>query len=113
MRRLLLIHLVRPKTGRWLVPLFGLLFALQVQAQVTVTGRVISGDDSQPMPGVSIVVKGTTTGTTSRADGTYSLTVPNNTAILTFSFIGYDNQEITVGSRSTLNVTLVAATRSF
>jgi len=69
----------------------------------TVSGRVTSADDNQPLPGVSIIVKGTTTGTTTRADGTYSLNVPAN-GTLTFSFIGYQSQEIAVGNRTNLDV---------
>uniref|UniRef100_UPI00403F785E SusC/RagA family TonB-linked outer membrane protein n=1 Tax=Spirosoma sp. SC4-14 TaxID=3128900 RepID=UPI00403F785E len=69
----------------------------------TVSGRVTSADDNQPLPGVSIIVKGTTAGTTTRADGTYSLNVPAN-GTLTFSFIGYQSQEIAVGNRTTLDV---------
>ncbi len=77
----------------------------QAQSDQAVTGRILSTDDNQPMPGVSIVIKGTTSGTTSRADGTYSISVkPNSTLI--FSFIGFDSQEIAIGSRSVLNVTL-------
>ncbi|GAB4031947.1 SusC/RagA family TonB-linked outer membrane protein [Spirosoma gilvum] len=81
---------------------------LSVWAQ-TVSGRITSADDNQPLPGVSIVVKGSTTGTTSRADGTYSLNVPAN-GTLTFSFIGYQNQEITVGNRTTIDVSLSVGT---
>ncbi len=96
----------------WLLFLGFWLLAVAPALAQTISGRITSSDDNQPMPGVSIVIKGTTTGTTSRADGTYSISVPNNNAVLTFSFIGYDNQEVTVGGRSVLNVTLVAATRS-
>ncbi|QJD79172.1 SusC/RagA family TonB-linked outer membrane protein [Spirosoma rhododendri] len=77
----------------------------------TVTGRVTSADDQQPLPGVSILVQGSTVGTTTREDGTYSLNVSNPSgATLTFSFIGYDNQSIAVGNRSTINVALKAGT---
>jgi TonB-linked SusC/RagA family outer membrane protein len=78
----------------------------------TVTGRVISADDNAPLPGVSIVIKGTTVGTTTRADGTYSLSVPGNTAALTYSFIGFESQELVVGSRSVINVTMKAGVQT-
>jgi TonB-linked SusC/RagA family outer membrane protein len=78
----------------------------------TITGKIVSSDDNQPLPGVSVLIKGTNTGTTSRADGTYSINVPNSNSILTFSFIGYDNQETTVGNRSVINITLAAGTRN-
>ncbi|KJD31766.1 TonB-dependent receptor [Tamlana nanhaiensis] len=63
-------------------------------------------DDSGPLPGVSIVLKGTTTGTTTDFDGKY-LVKANNGDVLVFSYVGYDSQEITV-TGSTLNVTLKA-----
>ena len=55
----------------------------------TVTGRVTSGNDNAPLPGVSISVQGTTRGTTTNADGQFQLSVPNN-AILVFSAVGFD-----------------------
>ncbi|GAB3019657.1 SusC/RagA family TonB-linked outer membrane protein [Spirosoma pulveris] len=77
----------------------------------TITGRITSGDDNQPLPGVSIVVKGTNGGTTSRADGTYSISAqPSST--LTFSFIGYATQEIAVANRTKLDVTMLAGDRT-
>ena len=90
--------------------LFCLLPGLSALAQ-TITGRVISTDDNQPLPGVSIVVKGTTAGTTTRADGTYSLNASSGNT-LTFSFIGYETQEIAVGNRSTINITLVSSPKA-
>jgi TonB-linked SusC/RagA family outer membrane protein len=90
--------------------LFCLLSGLSALAQ-TITGRVTSGDDNQPLPGVSIVVKGTNAGTTSRADGTYSINAqPSST--LTFSFIGYATQEIAVANRTKLDVMMVAGDRT-
>lgn len=94
-----------------MVFLFCLLSGLSALAQ-TISGRVVSGDDQQPLPGVSIVIKGSTTGTTTRADGTYSINVPTSNATLTFSFIGYDSQEITVGNRSTIDVTLASSPKT-
>ena len=64
------------------------------------------------MPGVSIVIKGTTTGTTSRADGTFSISVPGKESVLTFSFIGYQTKEVPVGNQTTINVTLEAGTQT-
>ncbi|WP_227687185.1 SusC/RagA family TonB-linked outer membrane protein [Spirosoma arboris] len=76
----------------------------------TITGRVVAADDNQPLPGVSVVVKGTTTGTTTRADGSYTLNSVNPNSSLTFSFIGYETQNIAVGNRTTLDVSLRAGT---
>ena len=103
--------------GRVLVAfLFYLLPGFAAVAQ-TITGRVVSGDDQQPLPGVSIVVKGTNAGTTSLADGTYSLTLPSQNrtgqpATLTFSFIGYATQDVAVGNRATVNVVMQAGDRT-
>lgn len=79
-----------------------------VQQQITVTGKVISADDGNPLPGVSIVIKGTSQGTTSDANGEYVLQVPDGNAVLIFSFIGYVGQEVAVDSRSTININMVA-----
>lgn len=70
----------------------------------TLTGKVTDGSGT-PLPGVSIVVKGTTQGSTSDADGVYKLSVSPN-AKVGFSGIGFISQEIAIGNRSTLDVTL-------
>lgn len=72
----------------------------------TVTGIIVSSDDGMPLPGVAVVVKGTTTGTVTDFDGNYSLTVPSSNAILVFSYLGYVTQEIQVGTKSLINVSL-------
>jgi len=73
-------------------------------AQREVTGTV--SDASGPLPGASVVVKGTTTGATTDFDGNYTIEVPNGEAILVFSFLGYITKEVPVGDQSTVNVTL-------
>jgi TonB-linked SusC/RagA family outer membrane protein len=78
-----------------------------MQQQVTVTGTVTSSDDGSVLPGVNVVIKGTTSGTTTDADGKYTLPV-NGDATLVFSFIGYTTQEIAVASRTVVDVGLVA-----
>ncbi|MBX2915078.1 MAG: TonB-dependent receptor [Cyclobacteriaceae bacterium] len=70
-----------------------------------VTGRVTSADDGQGIPGANILLKGTNTGTTTNADGDFSLTIGND-AILVISYIGYTTQEVVVGSQSRLTVSL-------
>jgi TonB-linked SusC/RagA family outer membrane protein len=72
---------------------------------VTVTGK-ITGETGEGLPGVSVSVKGTSTGTVSDVNGAYSLTVPNETSVLVYSFIGYVTQEIPVGSRTKIDVAL-------
>ncbi|MBW3468212.1 SusC/RagA family TonB-linked outer membrane protein [Arthrospiribacter ruber] len=72
----------------------------------TIRGTVISSEDNLPMPGVSILIKGSTRGTATDLDGQYVLDVPDQGAVLVFSYIGYQNQEVVVGASSTINVTL-------
>ena len=67
----------------------------------TITGKVT--DDSGPLPGVSIIIKGTTSGTDTDFDGNYSIEA-NTGDILVFSFVGMATQEVSVGSSSTINV---------
>ncbi|MEX2234567.1 MAG: TonB-dependent receptor [Cyclobacteriaceae bacterium] len=79
--------------------------SLPAVAPITVTGK-ITDQTGSPMPGVNIVEKGTTNGTTTNVDGQYSLTVSAESAILVFSFIGYTTQELAVNGRSVIDVTL-------
>lgn len=71
----------------------------------TVTGKVTSAADGAALPGVNVLVKGSNAGTTTGAEGTYSLTVPDGSTLV-FSFIGFNTQEITVGNQSVINVQL-------
>jgi len=75
----------------------------QLLAQTkAISGKLTSSDDGAPLPGVNIVVKGSTTGTTSDADGSFSISVAE-TDVLIVSFIGYMTKEIPVG---TLDISL-------
>lgn len=76
-----------------------------VFAQGTVKGKV-TDEAGVGMPGVNIIVKGTTNGTTSDANGEYSLEVRSSDDVLVFSFIGYEVQEAALGGRTTVNVSL-------
>ncbi|MEM6734554.1 MAG: SusC/RagA family TonB-linked outer membrane protein [Bacteroidota bacterium] len=75
------------------------------QDPITVTGQV-TNTDGVPLPGVSVIVKGSSRGVASNFDGNYQIVVPNSQSILVFTSIGYAEQEITVGNQTTLNVTL-------
>jgi TonB-dependent starch-binding outer membrane protein SusC len=75
-------------------------------AEISVSGQVLD-EDRKAMPGVNIVVKGTTIGTTTDVDGKYKLTVPDGSSIIVFSFIGYEPREITVGTQTEINLTMV------
>ncbi|MCX6218018.1 TonB-dependent receptor [Spirosoma sp.] len=80
--------------------------------ELTVSGKVLSGDDNTGLPGVSVAVKGTTRGTSTDANGEYRISVPNNRAVLVFSAVGFVSQEVTVGNKSTVNLTLSTDTRA-
>ncbi len=73
---------------------------------ISVRGVVTSKSDGEPLPGVTVLVKGTTQGVTTDIDGTYSIEVTGSESILVFSFIGFEPQEILVGNSSVLNVVL-------
>ncbi|HEV7347819.1 TonB-dependent receptor [Telluribacter sp.] len=75
---------------------------------VTIRGQVLAADNSEPLPGVSVVVKGTSRGTTTDGNGAYELVVPDVQSVLVFSFVGYLPQEVTVGNRSQIDITLQA-----
>jgi TonB-linked SusC/RagA family outer membrane protein len=83
---------------------FALIMSQAKAQERTVTGKVTSAEDSAPLPGVNVVIKGTTNGTVTDADGSYSIHVPSNQSILQFSFIGLTTQEVTVDTRSIVDV---------
>jgi len=108
------------KQSTFFTPLWGLafiFFSMQAFAsaeasphtsfyfQSTIKGKVTSEADGEPLPGVSIIIKGTTTGTTTDLDGNYSIQA-NSGDILVFSYIGFMPQEQEVGNRSTINIAL-------
>ncbi|TRX70990.1 TonB-dependent receptor [Carboxylicivirga sp. M1479] len=74
----------------------------------TITGAVTDSESGEPMPGVSVVVRGTTIGTVTNVDGNYSLSVPNDATNLLFSFVGMTTQDIVIAGNTTINVALVS-----
>ncbi|TKC04432.1 SusC/RagA family TonB-linked outer membrane protein [Pedobacter frigoris] len=81
-----------------------LLFMNAASAQnITVKGVITDGADKLPLPGVGVLVKGTTTGTTTDASGSYALSAPAN-ATLVFTYIGYTTKEIPINNQTTINV---------
>lgn len=72
----------------------------------TVSGKVSSTEDGSALPGVNVVIKGTTSGTVTDGDGNYKLNVPSGGVSLIFSFIGLQSQEISIGDRSVVDVSL-------
>jgi TonB-linked SusC/RagA family outer membrane protein len=99
---------LRSKPLQQLLLLVGLLWlsigASYAQA-LRITGRITS-KSNEALPGVTVLVKGTTLGGTSNPDGTYSLNVPGPNSTLVFSSVGFTSQEIAAGERTEINVTL-------
>ncbi|MDX1328650.1 MAG: carboxypeptidase-like regulatory domain-containing protein, partial [Arenibacter sp.] len=75
-------------------------------AQHTVTGNVTSSEDGMPLPGVSIVLKGTSQGVSSDFDGNYSINVPNGNGTLVYSYLGFETQEVAVNGKTSINIAL-------
>lgn len=72
----------------------------------TVTGKVVSSEDSEPLPGVNVVIRGQNAGTVTDSEGNYRINISDGSAVLVFSFIGFVEQEVTVGNRSAIDVIL-------
>jgi len=83
----------------------GIVCSHAVLAQTTVTGTVTDSANGSPLPGVNVIVKGTSNGVSTDFDGNYSIDVDND-AILQFSFVGYVKQEISVNGKTSINVAL-------
>ena len=88
----------------WL-SLFALLSFQFAQAQTDLTGNVADAETGEGLPGVNILIKGTTSGTVTDFDGNYTLST-NETDILVVSFVGFLSQEILVGNKSVIDIRL-------
>lgn len=71
-----------------------------------VSGKVTSAEDGSGIPGVNVVLKGTTNGTTTDTEGAYRMSVPSDGGVLVFSFIGLKTEEVQIGQRSTVDVAM-------
>jgi TonB-linked SusC/RagA family outer membrane protein len=88
-----------------------ILLATQAQAQdINVKGNVVGAEDKSPMPGVSVVVKGTTTGITTDLDGNFRLKIPASAKTLVFSFMGMETQEVAIAGKTTFEIELSSTT---
>lgn len=86
---------------------FLMLVGLSLQAQsVQISGNVTSSEDGSPLPGVSVVVKGTTIGTVTNFNGAYALAVPQSANTLVFSFVGMKTQEVPIAGQTVINVVM-------
>lgn len=92
--------------------LFCFVSSFAFAADITITGKIIDGEKGEPLPGVSITIKGTSRGATTNAKGDYSIKVPNKNSVLTFSFLGYENQEIVVDNQTIISVSLAPDAKS-
>lgn len=86
---------------------FTLCCTIAFAQQKTITGKVIDGDTGETVPGVNVIVKGTTNGTSTDFDGNYSINVFGENAVLVFSYLGFTSQEIAVDDQTTINVSLL------
>jgi len=89
---------------------FLFVFSSYIFAQGNVTGSVVD-TDGNPLPGVTVIIEGTTQGTSSDFDGNYSISVDSNQA-LQFSFIGFESQTIRVGNQSTIDVVMQTSSQA-
>ncbi|MDO7851605.1 SusC/RagA family TonB-linked outer membrane protein [Hymenobacter convexus] len=92
---------------RLLIGLLAFLGTFVAQAQTRqVSGRVLNAADKTPLPGVSVLLKGTTTGSTTNPDGVFELNVPATGGTLVFSFVGFESVEMPVGTSASMNIQL-------
>jgi len=96
MKRLILI----------LAVLLAFAFEANAQQRITITGEVTNSENGESLPGVTILLKGSTIGTTTNADGEYSINIPNREGTLVFSFVGFESQEVKIEGRRTINIEL-------
>ena len=95
--------------GSSLVLLFWLLAGsalAQAQTPVTITGKITAAKTNETLPGVTVLLKGTSNGTATGADGTYSLSVPGGNGTLIFSFVGYVKREIALNGKTSVSLSL-------
>jgi hypothetical protein len=102
---------------KWLI--FSLCLALWTSAFASdplapkraITGKVTDNSTSEPLPGVNIVIEGTTLGTVTNTEGNYTIEVSKPEAVLVFSYVGYTLERVPVGANSVINVKLKADDR--
>ncbi len=97
-----------------LLLLFLILYATlpALSQNVTVTGKVIDSKDNKALEGVSIMVKDSKTGTQTKSDGSFSISLPAGTKRLVVSLVGYESQEVSLGSSSSLTISMVRSEKA-
>ena len=78
---------------------------LQAQGQ-QITGTVVSAEDGSALPGVTVIVRGTTVGAVTDFEGHYEITAPQGSGVLVFSFVGMQTQEIGIGTSTVIDVSM-------
>ncbi|APA00306.1 SusC/RagA family TonB-linked outer membrane protein [Flavobacterium commune] len=84
----------------------------EAEQQITIKGKVTSAEDNMGLPGVNVVVKGSTQGVMTDIDGNFSISVPSDKSILVFSYLGFQNQEISVAGKTVFNVVMISDSKS-
>ncbi|MBC3785571.1 SusC/RagA family TonB-linked outer membrane protein [Spirosoma utsteinense] len=103
--------LAKPASFPSFPPATGSSLASRVAADLTISGTV-TDEKGESLPGVNVVIKGSTKGSTTDAQGLFTITVPDPATVLVFSFVGYRTQELAVGSATRLTIKLVADDQS-
>lgn len=78
---------------------------VKVLADININGKVVD-ENSQPLPGVSVIIKGTSNGVVTDLDGNYKITLAEDVTTLVYSFVGYEKQEVEIAGRSEVNVNM-------
>ncbi len=87
---------------------FMLAFSPALAQDRVITGKVLAAEDGSPLPGVNVVLKGTSSGTVTDTNGAFRISIPASGEALVFSFIGFQTQEATIGDRAVIDVSLGA-----
>lgn len=96
----------------WLLCFIGMFFSIEAYSQEHSVSGTVTDQGGEPLPGVNIVVKGTTTGTTTNTEGDYSLDVPESDDTLVFNFMGFESREINVDGQSQIDVEMAEEEKS-
>jgi TonB-linked SusC/RagA family outer membrane protein len=100
----------KPRPWRFLCAIACMFIFLQANAQEVDVSGTITDELGEPVVGANVVIEGTTLGTVTDINGRYTITVPDNEAILIFSFIGYESRKVKVAGQTVINVVLLEAT---
>lgn len=90
-----------------LITVVAIMAGVLANAQSKSISGTVKGEDGAPVPGVTVMIKGTTVGTSTGVDGKYSFTYTQNNPVLAVSCIGYEGQEVEIGGRSVIDFVLV------